>query len=200
MLVIKRRSKAVPISGRSAPTASTVPRCIFVDRDGTLIEEKHHLHDPAQVVLLPNTIAGLQLLQQRGCGLVVVTNQAGIGRGYYTEDDMHACNHRMCELLEIGGVTLDGIYFCPHAPHQACACRKPKPGMALQAAQELGIELAGSWVIGDKALDVNLATAIGGRGILVRTGYGLDEQTACSPHAIADDVLDAARIIIGLCQ
>jgi histidinol-phosphate phosphatase family protein len=170
---------------------------IFLDRDGTLIVERNYLSDPAQVELLPQVPEGLRALREMGYGLVVVTNQAGVGRGYYTLDAMHACNQRMRNLLAEHGLTLDGIYFCPHAPDAGCDCRKPLPGMALAAARDHAIELARSIVIGDKACDIDLGKAIGARTMLVRTGYGACEEAAgtCSPDDVANDLMDAARII-----
>ncbi len=178
-------------------TAPTRP-CVFLDRDGTLIEERHYLHDPGHVHLLPGTVSGLRLLVDHGHPLVVVTNQAGIGRSLYTEHQMHACNQRMVELLAAAHIALDGLYFCPHIPSDNCKCRKPAIGMALQASRDLGVTLSGAWVIGDKALDVNLALGIGGHGILVRTGYGQDpvQQSLCAPEAICNDLYDAASWII----
>lgn len=170
---------------------------VFLDRDGTLIEEKNYLSDPAQVTLLPNAAAGLRAMRNMGYGLIVITNQAGIGRGYYSEQDMRACNDRMFALLADEGVTLDAIYFCPHIPDAGCACRKPKPGMAHLAAREHNIALDQSIVIGDKACDIDLGKAIGATTILVRTGYGAREEaeSTCAPDFVVDDLLDASRIL-----
>lgn len=170
---------------------------IFLDRDGTLIVERNYLSDPAQVELLPNVSAGLRAMREMGFGLIVVTNQAGIGRGYYMLQDMHACNARMIALLASESVKLDGIYFCPHAPDAGCNCRKPLPGMALAAARDHAIAFKQSIVIGDKECDIDLGKSIGARTILVRTGYGAREEAAniCTPDEVADDLLDAARIL-----
>jgi D,D-heptose 1,7-bisphosphate phosphatase len=169
----------------------------FLDRDGTLIVEKNYLSDPAQVELLPNAAEGLRVLRELGYGLIVVTNQAGVGRGYYTLDAMHACNQRLRDLLAAQCVTLDGIYFCPHAPDAGCDCRKPLPGMAHAATRDHKIDLAQSIVIGDKACDIDLGKAIGARTILVRTGYGAREAAAgiCAPDDVTDDLLDAAHTL-----
>ena len=170
---------------------------VFLDRDGTLIEEKNYLSDPAQVALLPNATAGLRVLRNMGYGLIVVTNQAGIGRGFYTEQDMLACNDRMIALLAEEGVALDAIYFCPHAPDAGCACRKPNPGIAHRAAREHNIALDRSVVIGDKACDINLGKAIGATTMLVRTGYGACEEarSICAPDFVVDDLLGASHIL-----
>lgn len=174
------------------------PAAVLLDRDGTIIVEKEYLSDPAGVELLPGAAAGLRALRALGCLLAVVTNQSGVGRGYYTLDTMHAVNRRMAELLAREGIVLDGIYFCPHAPGSGCACRKPLPGMGLQAARELGFEPRDAVIIGDKLVDLGLAGAMGARGILVRTGYGRDEERRVTKQeyiSVADDLPDAARML-----
>jgi histidinol-phosphate phosphatase family protein len=171
---------------------------VLLDRDGTLIEEKNYLHDPNEVVLLPGVIEGLSLLQKAGFGLVVVTNQSGIGRGYYDEQSMHKVNGRMVALLREQGIVLDGIFFCPHAPDAGCACRKPAPGMAMQAARELAFSLDSACVIGDKMSDIDMALGVGADAILVRTGYGREEEKQVSSRAeyVADNLLDAAQWLV----
>lgn len=175
-------------------------RFVLLDRDGTIIVDKNYLSDPAGVELLPGAAEGLLLLQKSGFGLVVVTNQSGIGRGYYSIQDMDAVNKRMCLLLADSGIVFDGIYFCPHGPHDKCDCRKPLPGMALRAAAELGFELELAVVIGDKAADLDLARAIGARSVLVRTGYGaMTESTLRTPpDIIADNLFEAACVLKSL--
>lgn len=154
-------------------SASRVLRpAVLLDRDGTLIVEKNYLADPTGVELEEGVVEGLTQLQRAGYRLVVVTNQSGIGRGYYTLSDAQAVNQRVAELLAARGVLIDGWYICPHRPDADCDCRKPRPGLALAAAKDLSLDLAHSWVIGDKASDVELAAAFDGRGLLVATGEG----------------------------
>jgi D-glycero-D-manno-heptose 1,7-bisphosphate phosphatase len=178
-------------------------RYVILDRDGTLIEERNYLSDPAGVVLLPRALEGLRAFGVMGFSLVVVTNQAGIGRGYFTEADLHRVNDRLRALLREGGVDWDGLYYCPHAPNAGCECRKPKPGMALQAARELGFDPRQAVVIGDKACDVELGDAIGAQTILVRTGYGAelaadsDELARLHPDAVVADLAEAAAWVRG---
>ena len=169
---------------------------VLLDRDGTLIEERHYLHDPEGVVLLPGVGEGLHRLQCAGYLLGVVTNQAGIGRGYYDEAAMHAVNDRMCKLLAAYDVRLDGIWFCPHAPDAGCSCRKPAPGMVLAAAQKLGFVPSSAVIVGDKPCDVQLAHAVGARGVLVCTGYG--QASAREAHAdfVAADFREAVTWIL----
>jgi histidinol-phosphate phosphatase family protein len=168
---------------------------VLLDRDGTLIVEKNYLHDPAEVELIPGAAHALRLLREHGFGIALVTNQAGIGRGYYTEEDMANVNERLVALLRQEGVQLDAMYHCPHAPHDNCACRKPLPGMAWLASGDLGFDPASSFVIGDKRCDIELARNIGATGILVRTGYGAEEEQHLTLPAmhIADDLEKAVQ-------
>lgn len=153
-------------------SATRVP--VFLDRDGTVIVEKDYLSDPAQASLEHGAIEGLSLLQAMGHPLVVLTNQSGIGRGLFEERDAARVNARVADLLRSHGIEIAAWYMCPHAPDAGCACRKPLPGMAIEASRDLNLNLAGSYVIGDKKADLQLADAIGATGILVATGHGRD--------------------------
>lgn len=172
--------------------------CIFFDRDGTLIEERNYLSDPSQVALIPGAAEAVRLARQAGYLAVVLTNQSGVGRGLFTMKDVEAVHRQLQELLAEGGAKLDAIYICPHAPEEGCACRKPLPGLAVQAAGDLGIDLRASWMIGDKAADLELAAAAGMRGALVLTGYGASvPQEALRLAAVtAPGVLVAVRAIL----
>lgn len=165
----------------------------LLDRDGTIIVEKHYLHDPDEVELLPSVAEGLLALRNHGFGLVVVTNQSGIGRGYYSEREMTAVNDRMAELLAGYGVSFDGVYFCPHRPEDGCLCRKPLTGMGDAAIQDLGFTPRNTVVMGDKPCDVDLGRALGGKGVLVKTGYGEDFARASGADFIASTLKDAAK-------
>ena len=143
----------------------------FLDRDGTLIEERNYLSDPDQAVLLPGAAEGLKALMDQGFRLVVVSNQSGVGRGYFTEAQAHAVNTRVDEMLKAQGVDVAAWYICPHAPEQPCNCRKPFPGMVDQASADFPVDLASSIMIGDKDIDMKLATARGMRGFLVTSGH-----------------------------
>lgn len=193
-------------SGRDEP--STVPvrepdelrPAVFLDRDGTLIQEREYLADPAGVELVPGVPGALKELRAAGYALVVVTNQSGIARGYYTEDQYRAVAERIDAELAEAGAPVDATYYCPHHPeHTApCACRKPGTGMHRRAARELGLVLERSWYVGDKVKDVLPARTLGGDGILVRTGYGAEEEGALpSDFSVADDLPAAARRILG---
>lgn len=173
-------------------------RWIILDRDGTVIEDKNYLSDPGGAELLPNAAEGLSKLAEAGYKFVVVTNQSGVGRGYYRESDMNAVNSRVKELLEEKGVTIEGFYCCTHRPDENCGCRKPKGGLAELAASELGFELRDVLcVIGDKESDIKLADNIGAKSVLVMTGYGKSEaESGVGADIRACDLKDAARIII----
>lgn len=151
-------------------------RWIFLDRDGTIIVEKNYLHDPDEVELLPGTAEGLLKLQKAGYKLVVLTNQSGIGRGYYREKDMNNVHERIKAILLSEGISIDGFFYCPHRPDENCSCRKPKTGLALLACEVLGFSLADvACVIGDKKCDIDFARNLGVPSILVMTGYGAGE-------------------------
>jgi len=126
-------------------------------------------------------------VNRAGVPIVIVSNQSGIGRGYFTEGDLAAVEARVQEVLAAGGARLDRLYHCPHAPEVGCACRKPAPAMAIDAARDLGLDLGRSFVIGDKRADVELGRSVGATAILVRTGYGREEE---ANGVEADEVFD----------
>lgn len=166
---------------------------LFFDRDGTLIVEKDYLSDPDQVDLEAGAVEALHRLSRLGMPIVGVTNQSGIGRGYFSEAAAHAVNRRVSDLLAQGGVRIAAWYLCPHAPDQTCTCRKPLPGMALSAARDLDLDLTRSFVVGDKRSDVEMAVNFGGTGVLVTTGHGRgDTDWAIGAGHIVVDGLPAA--------
>ncbi len=175
-----------------------MPReAVFLDRDGTLIEEVHYLADPEQVRLIPGAADAVRKLNDAGVLVIVVTNQAGVARGYFPESRVSAVHERLSRLLGECGAKVDAYYHCPHHPTEGrgeyrieCACRKPKPGMLLAAARDFDIELARSWMIGDKPCDAGAGAAAGCRTLLVRTGHG-----AKLPDAVAD-VGEAVSIVL----
>jgi len=175
-------------------------RAIFLDRDGTVIEEVGYLHSPEQVSLLDNAVEALARLMDAGFRLVVVTNQSGVARGMFTAADVEAANSRMVELFDKHDVVFDAIYYCPHL--EGCDCRKPSGGMVKRAAEELGVDPGKSYVVGDRLSDMGLALNTGARGILVLTGYGkeaikeLERDNGYEPHHIAEDISAAADWIL----
>jgi D-glycero-D-manno-heptose 1,7-bisphosphate phosphatase len=177
----------------------TLRPAVFVDRDGTIIAERAYLADPAGVELVPGALEALVSLRDAGFALVTVTNQSGIARGLYGEADYHAVAARLAEVLAAGGVRVDRTEFCMHHPDVTgpCTCRKPGTGMHLRAAADLGLDPARSYFVGDKATDVLPALALGGQGILVRTGYGREEESVIPEGTwVATDLLEAARLIL----
>ena len=174
------------------------PAAVFLDRDGTLIVERDYLSDPGQVAIEEGVMEGLTLLHRHGHPLIMVSNQSGIGRGLFTAREAQRVNERVGLLLRDGGIELRGCYVCPHAPETPCGCRKPAPGLALAASRELQVALTGSYVVGDKRSDLELADAIGGTGILVRTGHGEEAVPWASAQArpIFDGLRGAAEYII----
>lgn len=177
-------------------------RAVFLDRDGTLIEERVYVSEPEGVVLIPGTAAALSDLREAGFTLVVVTNQSGIARGLYSQRQYEAVAKRLDDLLFEAGSPVDATMYCPHHPDfgPACQCRKPATGMFRQAAAELELRLADSYYVGDKVSDVTPAQELGGIGVLVRTGYGAEEAARVPPGTVvvADLVAAARHILTGV--
>lgn len=172
-------------------------RFVVLDRDGTIIEESMYLSDPKQVKLLPGAGRALRDLSQMGFGLVVITNQSGVGRGLFDEETLRRIHERLHEYLKLEGVRLDGVYFCPHRPDDDCSCRKPKLGLITKAGKELGFSPRDSIVIGDKVCDIDMGHSAGAVTILVRTGYGagVEAERIAAADYVADDLQAAVAII-----
>ncbi|MEO5896555.1 MAG: HAD family hydrolase [Vicinamibacterales bacterium] len=172
---------------------------MFLDRDGTLLEEGNYVSDIRNIVLFPYTVDAVRLLNQAGFAVVVITNQSGIARGIVRESFVAETHALIDSRLAEGGARIDGYYYCPHHPDgsiaaftRECECRKPKPGQLRQAAADLDLDLQRSFVIGDRWSDVDVTEAVGGRGVLVRTGYGVQEERQGRPSAVIADNLIAA--------
>ena len=175
-------------------------RFVALDRDGTLNVERHYLRRPEEVELTPDATSGLRMLRQMGLGLVVVTNQSAVGRGWLDEEGLAQIHARLTELLWDAEITLDGIYHCPHTPEDGCHCRKPRTGLLEEASKELDFDPRECFVIGDKPSDIELGHRVGAVTILVLTGYGAGvsrDQTA-SPDYTAAGLDEAAHIIGGI--
>jgi D-glycero-D-manno-heptose 1,7-bisphosphate phosphatase len=141
---------------------------IFVDRDGTVIEDVGYISDPEAVQLVPGAAAALRALRRDGFRIVLVSNQSGIGRGYFSAEQAYAVHDRMVDKLSREGADIDDFRYCPHAPDAGCSCRKPLPGMLRQAAEALHLDLQRSFMIGDSAVDAAAGRAAGCRTILLR--------------------------------
>jgi D-glycero-D-manno-heptose 1,7-bisphosphate phosphatase len=172
-------------------------RFVLVDRDGTINEEVDYVLEPGQLRLIPGAAVALRELRELGLGIVVVTNQSPIGRGWLTPERLDAIHERLSELLAAEGASVDAYYACPHAPGEGCDCRKPATGLAVRAAAELGFDPTQAFVVGDHAGDVEMGRRIGARTILVRTGHGPEELEEAAPFAdhVVDDLAAAAAII-----
>lgn len=176
---------------------------VFLDRDGTLVVERGYLSDPADLELLPGVPSALAALRVAGFALVVISNQSGVGRGLFPLSRVYQAMARLRLLLRAHHVELDAVYFCPHRPADGCDCRKPGPELLERAAEDLALDLAGSFMVGDKLIDAEAGRRAGGHGVLLRTGYGRDEErrlaeadAAGRPDVVLDDLPDAVRWIL----
>lgn len=158
-------------------------RAVFVDRDGTVVPDRGYLADVAGVELLPGAGTALRALSRRGFLLVLVTNQSGVGRGYFTLETVAAQHRRIEEFLSGFGVAFDGVEVCPHLPDAECDCRKPRPGMLMRAATRLGVDLATSFMVGDKTSDVEAGRAAGCSTVWIGSGPGSDADFVVSDLA-----------------
>jgi len=177
---------------------------VFLDRDGTINEQMGYINHLDRFVLLPGVGRAISRLNRAGLPVVVVSNQSGVARGYFPEELVRLVNRKMVELLSQEGAELDGIYYCPHharaeveAYRRDCHCRKPKPGLLLQAAADLNLDLRRSFVIGDRTEDLEAARAVGAKAVLVLTGYGRGELEyvlpgrSVQPDFIAESLAEA---------
>jgi D-glycero-D-manno-heptose 1,7-bisphosphate phosphatase len=175
-------------------------RFALLDRDGTINVEVDHLEDPDRLVLIPGSAAAIRRLREMGLGIAIVTNQAQVGRGLLSPDQLTRIHERLRSMLAEQDATVDTVLYCPHLPQDGCDCRKPLPGMALEAAERFGFDPAESFVVGDHAGDMGMGRAIGATTILVLTGHGnleRDRATGMADH-IVQDLGAAVAIIAGI--
>lgn len=183
---------------------SSKRKAAFIDRDGVINEERHYVHRIEDFALLPGVIEGLAQLRDAGYRLIVITNQAGIARGYYDQAAMDRLHDHLRELLATHGITLDAIYFCPHHPQGSvaalaidCGCRKPAPGMLMQAARDLDLDLSASVLIGDKLSDILAGRNAGvSRTAIVKSGHAIDTDSQAQADFVAVDMLAAVRQLL----
>jgi D-glycero-D-manno-heptose 1,7-bisphosphate phosphatase len=182
---------------------------IFIDRDGTLAHEVGYVNDVSRFRLFPWSVEAVRLVNRSGFAAVMVTNQAGVARGYFPEAAIQEVHAALGAALADGAARLDGVYYCPHHPQAGeppyrrdCDCRKPRPGLLTRAAAELDLALGESWVVGDRLGDLQVAWAVGARGAMVKTGYGRGELRHHAPawprqpDLVAEHLLEAvARIV-----
>lgn len=179
-----------------------IKKAVFLDRDGTINVEKEYLYKPEEFEFTPGAVEAIRLLNLAGYLVIVVTNQSGVARGYYTEADVVRLHQYIDGLLQAAGARVDAWYYCPHhtagmLPYdQACDCRKPLPGMLQQAAAEHAIDLSCSWMVGDKVADIAAGRSAGCRTVLVLTGYGaVDRLKLPVGQLCCPDLLSAARMV-----
>jgi len=184
-------------------------KAIFLDRDGTVTEEVGYVNHPDRLKLIPGAAEAIKKINDSGMMAILITNQAGVAKGYFPEWMVHRVHEKLESLLRERGARLDRIYYCPHHPEGRektykiiCACRKPAPGMIHMAEKELNIDVAKSYVIGDKYMDVELARKVGATGIMVLTGYGKGEYELfgnawkLKPDHISQDLSEAVDWIL----
>jgi len=170
---------------------------VFLDRDGTLIEEAGYLDRLERLIFFPFSVDAVRLLNHAGLAVVIVTNQAGVARGIFPESFVAEAHAHLSQRLQAGGAAVDGFYYCPHHPdgiiepyRRSCDCRKPGDAMLRRAAAELDLDLARSTVVGDRWHDIEAGSRAGARTVLVRTGYGRTEEQRPKPGVAADAVTD----------
>ena len=184
---------------------------VFIDRDGTISDEVGYVNHPSRFRLLEHSTEALRLLNEAGWLAILVTNQAGVARGYFSEAMVQEVHANLSAVLEKDGARLDAIYYCAHHPSVGeppyrldCDCRKPRPGLINRAAAELEIDLAHSWMVGDRFSDVELARNAGVHSALVLTGYGRGEwehqrsSWTMEPEIVADNLLEAVKLILSV--
>jgi D-glycero-D-manno-heptose 1,7-bisphosphate phosphatase len=187
---------------RALPETSELRPAVFLDRDGTICEEVGYLNHVSRFRILPHVADSIRRLNEAGLPVIVITNQSGVGRGYFPESLVHSVHELMIQQLEDAGARLDAIYYCPHTTTDHCDCRKPKTGMLELAAREHAIDLQLSFVVGDRHGDIELARRAGAYSILVRTGYGEGEylwnaaKWSIQPDFVAADLADAVHWIL----
>ena len=181
---------------------SPLRAAVFIDRDGTIAEEVSYLNHLSRFRMFPFVAAATRCLNQAGFPVVVVTNQSGVGRGYFPESLVHEVNQLMSRQLSQAGAMIDAVYYCPHTSEENCNCRKPRTGMLDLAAREHALDLHRSFVVGDRYGDIELARNAHARGILVRTGYGEGElawhaaKWPSQPDFVARDLSEATDWIL----
>jgi histidinol-phosphate phosphatase family protein len=175
-------------------SAAPAPRAVILDRDGTIVVDRGYLDDPAQLHFLPGAAEGLRLWHERGHPLVIVSNQSGIGRGRLSVERAREVNARLLQMIEAAGAHIAGVYFCPHRPEDACACRKPEPQLLLEAAAALGFDPARAVVIGDKSSDVELGRRVHALTLLVSQDGRASDGLRCTPDYVVKNLLEAAQL------
>ena len=185
-------------SWSGSPAGLILRRAVFLDRDGVINRDTGYVRRVEDFEFIGGVVQALQEIQRRGYLLFVVTNQSGIGRGYYTLEDYQRVNAWMLAQLASNAVTIRGVYVCPHAPDAGCACRKPAPGLLLQAQREHGLDLPNSWLVGDKPSDIEAAQRAGvGQTLLIRRSQEIDVSSV-KPLFVGDSLRDMIPHLSGV--
>jgi rfaE bifunctional protein nucleotidyltransferase chain/domain len=172
-------------------------RAVFLDRDGTIIEHVEYIHEPEKVVFIPGALEAIKTLKEAGFRVIMVTNQPGIGLGYFTVEDFFKVNKVVLKGIAQQGITIDKVYFCPHNEADKCRCRKPQTALLQRAEEELGVDLSQSYVVGDMTIDVQLGRNGGCKSIQVLTGMsGSDKRYAVTPDYTAPSLVEATSWIL----
>src|SRR3954464_5555192 len=193
--------------GHGGRAIAAMNAAAFIDRDGTIIEEVGYLDRPERVELYPWSSSAIRALNRAGVRVIMVTNQSGVARGFFTEAVVEQVHRHIAALLTAGGAHIDAYYYCPHHPDgtvseytRACDCRKPGGALVARAARQFGIDPEHSFTVGDRWADVGLARSVGARGILVRTGYGALEEhrppAGLAADAVVNNLVEAASWIL----
>lgn len=174
-------------------------KAVFLDRDGTIIEEVNFLSTVEETELFPFTIEALKLLRDAGFLFFITTNQSGIARGYFDASAVNAIHAKIQNELKANGLRIESFHFCPHFPDAGCRCRKPNTGMLKQALENFDIDLSESWMVGDKILDIEMGFNAGTKTALVKTGYGKKHRNELErkPDVIAENLLEFAKLVLG---
>ncbi|KPJ69609.1 hypothetical protein AMJ44_03125 [candidate division WOR-1 bacterium DG_54_3] len=180
-------------------------KAVFLDRDGTIVEDVGYMNTPEQIKFIPGAIEAIKMLNEGGYKVVIISNQAGVARGLITEDMLQTIDKTLHKWILHGGAHLDGIYYCPHHPEhgvypykQVCECRKPHPGLIKRAHRDLNINLSQSYMIGDKASDVQAGKNAGTKTVFVTSGRGKEEKEKLKikPDHVADNLLEAVKWVL----
>ena len=182
---------------------------VFIDRDGTINEQLGYINHLSRFVILPGVSEAVRLLNKNDWWAIIVSNQGGVARGYYPMELVYEIHAFLKSSLKKQGATIDGIFFCPHHPagilpeySSECDCRKPETGLIEKARETFDIDMSSSYVVGDRHVDIELASRLNLKGVLVKTGYGLGEmeyiipEKQLKPHHVAEDLLDAVKWIL----
>lgn len=178
---------------------SSMNKAVFLDRDGTIVPGvpgEPYLDDAQKLELYPGAAKAITRLRSAGFKVVIVTNQSGVGRGLFSEERLREINARLKALLEREGAEFDALYYCPHKPDDGCLCRKPATGMIDKASEAMSISVSESYVVGDDAVDIELAGNAGAKSVLVLTGHGIETRSSAKPDMVAEGLAQAVDWIL----